>query len=253
MHKAKNKFLSAIALVFCIFKLSGQSASLPELTGRFVDNASVAKNDTAQKIENSLKTLEDQTGIQFAVLTVKSLEEYSIEEYANLVFEKWHLGQKEKDNGILLVLAMNEQKVRIETGYGMEQVLTDTKCGLIIRNFMIPSFKQKNFEEGLLLGVEKIIGYVQGSKAVTEEVDSLKDKKSSPVALIPVLLWVIFVSIIVISNIRAKRLGLVPPVVIGGTPHDRHDLHNGGFGGFSGGGFHGGGGRSGGGGASGSW
>ena len=126
----KIKLWKAVILFGLTFTAGNVNAlEVPALTGRIVDNAKIISSQDKMEISSYLKNLEDQTGIQIAVLTIKSLEGESLEEFSLRTAEKWKLGEKGKDNGALLLVALNERKIRIEVGYGLEERLTDTKCG----------------------------------------------------------------------------------------------------------------------------
>ncbi len=162
----------AIAGLF-LFALAGlgpaQGADVPFLTGRVVDNAEILKPATREKITVALKAHEQASGDQIAVLTVPTIGDESIEEYAVKVFENWKLGQKGKDNGVLVVVAPQDRKMRIEVGYGLEGTLTDAAASRIIRNVMTPSFKAGDFDKGIAAGVEAIVGQLEGKPVAAEE------------------------------------------------------------------------------------
>ncbi|MEO8676832.1 MAG: TPM domain-containing protein, partial [Casimicrobiaceae bacterium] len=112
------------------------AADVPYLTGRVVDNAEILKPATRERVAALAKAHEDKTADQIAVLTVPTLGGESIEEYAGRVFAAWKLGQKGKDNGVLVVVAPKDHKMRIEVGYGLEGTLPDVAASRIIRNVM---------------------------------------------------------------------------------------------------------------------
>jgi len=116
-----------------------------------------------------LKKHEAQTSNQVAVLTVPTIGEESIEDYAVRVFEAWKLGQKGKDNGVLIVVVPNERRMRIEVGYGLEGTLTDGLAGRIIRNDMTPRFKEGDYNGGIEAGVKSVISLLEGGKAPEAE------------------------------------------------------------------------------------
>ena len=141
MH-AHRYFIFFITLLFlfgtCIVVAQ---KPIPELWGLHVhDEAKILSQQTVDLLENQLKVYEDSTSNQIAILIITSLEGASLEEYSLRVAEKWKLGQKDKDNGVLLFIAVDDHKMRIETGYGLEGVLTDALCSRIIRNEMAPKF-----------------------------------------------------------------------------------------------------------------
>lgn len=160
-----------LALIAAMFLLAPFSfgADIPFLTGRVTDNADILSKDTFREISESLKAHEQKTGNQIAVLTVRSLEGESIEDYAVAVFNAWKLGQKGKDNGILVVVAPNDRRMRIEVGYGLEGTLPDGLAGSIIRTLMTPQFKTGNYNDGIQSGIKAIIEVLEGRKLSMEE------------------------------------------------------------------------------------
>jgi uncharacterized protein len=138
------------------------AVDVPYLTGRVVDNAEILKPQTRSEIDSLLAAHETKTGDQIAVLTTHSLEGDSIEDYAQQVFGAWKLGKKGKDNGILLVVAPGEHRVRIEVGYGLEGSMPDVIAARIIRNIMTPAFKNDDFDGGIQKGAEAIVAQLEG-------------------------------------------------------------------------------------------
>ena len=148
----------AAALMMALFAIAPAFAiNFPALTGRVVDQANIIQSDTRAAVEQKSADLEEKSGIQLVVATVNSLEGQEIEPYANELFRKWALGEKKKNNGVLLLVAPNERRVRIEVGYGLEGTLTDALSKVIISNAMTPRFKAGNFSEGISRGVDDII------------------------------------------------------------------------------------------------
>jgi uncharacterized protein len=151
-------------------------ADVPFLSGRVVDDAEILKSATRDRVTAVLKAHEQSTGDQIAVLTVPTIGDQSIEEYAVKVFETWKLGQKGKDNGVLLVIAPKDRKLRIEVGYGLEGTLTDAAASRIIRNVITPQFKAGDFDKGVADGVDAIIGVLTGKpvpEAAAQETESV--------------------------------------------------------------------------------
>lgn len=138
------------------------AADVPYLTGRIVDNAEILSAATVQKLTADLKSHEERTTNQVAVLTVKSLEGESVEDFAVRVFEQWKLGQKGKDNGVLVVVAPQDRRMRIEVGYGLEGTLTDAAAARIIRDRMTPRFKDNDYDGGIAQGVAAIVATLDG-------------------------------------------------------------------------------------------
>jgi uncharacterized protein len=137
-------------------------ANIPYLTGRVVDDANILSAEARARIAAMSKAHEDTTTNQVVVLTVPTIGSTSIEEYAVKVFETWKLGQKGKDNGVLVVVAPQDRKMRIEVGYGLEGTLPDGAAGGIIRTWMTPAFKAGNFDKGVEDGVAAIISHLEG-------------------------------------------------------------------------------------------
>ena len=157
------------------------AVDIPYLTGRVTDNAGILSDDARKAITQRLKDHEDKTTNQIAVLTVPTLDGTGIEEYAVSVFKVWKLGQKGKDNGILVVVAPNDRRMRIEVGYGLESVITDGIAGSIIRNVMTPNFKSGDYNKGIKDGVGALTNILEGGKApdVQEKTASPASGKSS--------------------------------------------------------------------------
>ena len=141
---------------------SAFGADVPYLSGRVVDNAEILKSATRERVSAVLKAHEQATGNQIAVLTVPTIGNEAIEEYASEVFAAWKLGQKGKDNGVLLLIAPKDRKLRIEVGYGLEGTLTDAVASRIIRNVITPQFKSGDFDKGVADGVDAIVGVLTG-------------------------------------------------------------------------------------------
>lgn len=265
MKNSRKFIISTLFLTFFSIPSVFYAAEVPALTGRIVDNADIISNNDKSIITSYLENLENSTGIQLAVLTIESLNGESIEDFSMKVAEKWQLGQKEKDNGVLLLVAMEERKARIEVGYGLEGTLTDTKCGLILRNVIFSEFRNGDYSEGILKGVKNITGLLSNDEElVSNSVLEESSSKSSYIGLLYGFLW-IFGWFILFSCIASGRSNHFLPWIIftsayrnshksSGTNRTNssgfHSSHSS-FGGGSH--FSGGGGHFGGGGASGGW
>lgn len=243
----------AVALVVVGQNLEAQK-QIPQIEQRVNDFTNTLSFNEWKSMENMLKRFEDSTSTQIVVLMVDSLNGQSIEEYAVSVFDKNKIGQARKDNGVLLVVAKNDRKIKIEVGYGLEGVLTDVLCEQIIDKEMVPQFKDANFYGGLLTGVTSIMGAVSG------EYKAEPRGKAAPAisgGLVAIFLLFFFYGILPLVASRRRTI-----IGSGGWNHFSGWGYGrgwgGGFGGglgggMSGGGFMGGGGMSGGGGATGSW
>jgi uncharacterized protein len=160
-RSALLRVLSVLAVLFALVSLAA-AKDIPPLIGRIVDQANLLNADQKQRLETKLAAFEKETGDQVAVLTVDSLDGEAIEDYANKVGRAWALGQKGKDNGVLLLVAKQDRKMRIEVGYGLEPVLTDLQTNVIQNEVIIPYFKKGDFGGGIEAGVDAILSTIQG-------------------------------------------------------------------------------------------
>lgn len=149
-------------ILLVIFTVRG--AEVPYLTGRVTDNAQILSPVTKKMLSDSLKAHENRTGNQIAVLTLSTLDGDNIEEYANKVFNEWKLGQKGKDNGILILVVPDDRRMRIEVGYGLEGTMTDLLAGRIIRDVMTPKFKNEDYDGGISDGALAVIKILEGDQ-----------------------------------------------------------------------------------------
>ncbi len=259
--KTTQHFLSNPSMIlrffifFLVISLSAQAQiTLPEHGGVWVhDQANVLSASTKAELEAILKYERDSSSNQIAVLIVPSLEGESMEDLSLRVAEKWQIGQKKKDNGVLMLIAIADKKMRIETGYGLEGVLTDALSSRINRNEMAPYFRQGDYDTGVKTGVTAIIQAIKGEYVNEEPVTQTRrrSKKSSPLFSL-----IILVIIIVISSRRRKGGGggggfwsaAAGASMLGGFGGS-----SGSWGGGGGGADFGGGGGFGGGGSSDSW
>jgi uncharacterized protein len=232
--------------------------TFPELTGRVVDQANVLSSVARARLTEKLADLEQKSGIQLVVATVNSLQDQDIETYANQLFRHWQLGEKTKNNGVLLLVAPKEKRVRIEVGYGLEGTLTDALSKIIIINAIAPRFKANDFDGGITHGVDDIVTVLTTDSEEWQQKPAFRiDHKPVPewVRWLAVAALIAFVTGFVISpGFRWFVLNVLLNILLNPSPM-RSGGGRGGFdgGGFGGGGFSGGGGSSGGGGASGSW
>lgn len=239
----------------------------PPLTGRVVDNANLLSPQAEAKLTDELATLEAQTGHQLVVATLPSLQGYEIEDYGYQLLRTWGIGRKDEDDGIILLVAPKERKVRIEVGYGLEPVMTDAMSSLIIQRAILPAFKAGDFEKGIVAGTEAIVRQIglppEAAKAAAQQAAAQQASQSGEGGGLAVpIIFVIFIVLWVLSGVLhlfggRRRYGggalwwLLPLILASGR--GRGGGWGGGGGGWGGGGFSGGGGSGGGGGASGSW
>ena len=254
----------AVALILMALSASVCLATeFPPLTGRVVDQANVIPAQKRGSIEDKLKGLEDKSGIQLVVTTVSSLQGNDIETFANELFRFWKLGETKKNDGVLLLIAPTERKVRIEVGYGLEGTLTDALSNVIITGAIIPRFKANDYGGGIERGVEGIISVLTSDAAEWQPRPRIRtdDRQTLIDQLMPLILLGLFMFIVhtIMRHARGApgawtgRRGPTIFIPYGGSPWGGSSGSSWG-GGSSGGGFSGGGGgSSGGGGASGSW
>lgn len=139
------------------------AAEVPFLSGRIVDDAGVLGTGARARIEAMLQGHDERTTNQIVVLTVPALGDDTVEGYAERVFSTWKLGRKGQDNGVLVIVATGDRRMRIEVGYGLEGTLTDGAAGSIIRNVMAPRFKSGAYDQGIEEGVAAIVGVLEGN------------------------------------------------------------------------------------------
>lgn len=159
------KKLTLLLFIFTLYLLpltSSFAVSYPSPQGYVSDYTDTLSQEFKTNLDNNLKQFEEKTTNEIAVVMINSLEGDTIENYAVRLFEQWKIGKKEKDNGLLLLIAKNDRKLRIEVGYGLEPQLTDAQAGDIIRNTISPEFKKGDYQTGILNGVTMIEKKLQG-------------------------------------------------------------------------------------------
>jgi uncharacterized protein len=154
-------WLALLGLV--LFIHASWALDIPPLTDRIVDHAQVLSSSDHSRLNSLLAAHETKTTNQVAVLTLPSLDGEPLEEFSHRVASAWGLGQKGTDNGALLLVAIQERKIRIEAGYGLEGTLTDAKSSQIIRHEMVPRFRQGNYSEGIVAGAQAILNTIEGT------------------------------------------------------------------------------------------
>lgn len=237
-------------LLLLILIASTFAYKIPANPHRVNDIANVLSPETEQRITEYLKAIEEKNGSQIVVLTIPSLNGKSIEEFSLDVAEKWKLGQKDVDNGVLITLAVKDRKLRIEVGYGLEGALTDAKSSYIIRNIMVPQLRAGNYDAAIANGVQAVGGIVLGEFDITPQQIKKSQKQNSSGSGFFVIIVIFFIIIRFLPFFIVNPTGwfLLDMLVDLGRAASRGSSGGGGFGGFSGGG-----GGFGGGGSSGSW
>jgi uncharacterized protein len=161
----RNRIIQILAIGSLIFIIGAPillALEVPPLKGRVNDYAGMLSASTRQQLEEILRNLEKTDSTQIAVLTIPSLEGENLEEFSIKVADQWKIGQKGFDNGAILLIARKERQLRIEVGYGLEGSLTDLMTGRIIADVIVPQFKTGNFDQGVIDGVQAMIGVVKG-------------------------------------------------------------------------------------------
>lgn len=254
-----RKLVLAVVLV-ALSSLWLPALEVPDAKGYVSDYAGLLSSVEAQTLDQKLRAYDQKTTNQIVVLIIQSLKSEPIESFGIKVMDKWKPGQKGKDNGIILIIAKEDRKTRIEVGYGLEPSLTDLECALILENIVKSNFRAGKYYEGINEAVDAIFKTLSGSFNATVRVAAGNNTKGNPskneensVALVIVILMVL-VPFIIIWKTHPSVSGKhsewwsASGRYTGGS---RGGGFGGGFGG--GGGFSGGGGRGGGGGASGGW
>lgn len=257
-----HRTFTAVFLVLFSFTANAD-VDFPEKATRLVtDYTGTLRPDELQSIENKLVAFDDSTSMQIAVVVMGSVGNYDISDYAVQLFNKWKIGDKKNNSGVLLLVAKDDRKVWITTGYGMEGVFPDALVKQVIDREIVPKFRSGDYFGGIDAGTTAITGIVTGEyKAVRSK------SKSGKGGIFPFLMFAFIVIIIIISQVgRAKRYGRKNNLsfwaawaLLNAASNRSRGSWGGfsggsGFGGGGGGGFGGfGGGMSGGGGAGGSW
>jgi len=273
---------AALAMTLTLLLAAPASAqTFPENNGSpVVDQADILRPEQELDLKSKAEALYAQTGRAFAVATVKSLDGLTIDDYGYRLIRAWGLGQKGKNDAVLLLVAPNERKVSIATGYGAGEYMTDAMSGIIIREDIIPHFKQGDYGGGIEAGADAIIRQMSQSpdeaqKAAAQAEQAQQQRRHSGGGALPGIFWFMIIGFVALSMFRRaagrryyRRSGISPWVVLWGLNELSRGSRGGGWGGGSswgggggswgggggGGGFGGfGGGSFGGGGASGSW
>jgi uncharacterized protein len=259
--------LGLLLLVSVLLAVPALALVLPALSGRVVDEANILDPATRATLTQKLAELEAKTTDQLVVVTLRSLQGTSIEDFGVELGRRWRIGQQDKNNGVLLIVAPGERKVRIEVGYGLEGTLTDAVSKLIIENAIIPRFRANDVPGGITRGVDDIISVLTGdAEEWKQRAAKRQPDATTPWGTILILIlalgvfWLVFIKIVgaMPAYSNSRRRGRRSPWTSSSPwwSGSSGGFSGGGFsgGGFSGnGGFSGGGGSFGGGGSSGSW
>jgi uncharacterized protein len=262
--------LRTFLLVLLLVATPATAKEFPKLTGRVVDNANLLQPAEEAAITQKLAALEQASSRQLVVATVPDLGGYPIEDYGYQLGRAWGIGQKEANNGVILLVAPTERKVRIEVGYGLEPIVTDALSSTIISQQMLPRFRANDYPGGINAGVDALVQQLQAPPEEAEQralaaaqAQQQASGEGDGGSIFPLIFWGFVLLFIILPMFRRGRRGRRHrrgglPVIIwgpgfggGGGGGWGGGSFGGGGGGF--GGFSGGGGSFGGGGASGSW
>ncbi|MEO5773902.1 MAG: TPM domain-containing protein [Sphingomicrobium sp.] len=277
--------MTMLLLCLLLWAVPASAQTFPQLTGRVVDQANLLSPEQELDLKSKSEALGGATGRQFVVATVNSLEGRTIEDYGYRLGRTWAIGDKKKDDGVILLVAPNEKKVRIETGYGARVFLTDALSSIVIRDTIVPRFKAGDFGGGIVAGADQIIKtmqlspadaarYNQQAQAQQQQTQQHRGRSGGGFPVIFILFLFLFVLLPMMRRAGGRRYrspgvfggrqrggGVNPWIVLWGLNELSRGSHGGGWGdgggggwgGGGGGGFSGGGGSFGGGGASGGW
>lgn len=276
-------FRSLLTLLLVALAWPAAAQTFPKLTGRVVDAAHLLSPEQVQQLTQLSAGVEQASTRQLVVATVPDLQGSTIEDYGYRLGRAWGLGQKDANNGVVLLVAPKERKVRIEVGYGLEPIVTDALSSVIINQTILPRFRDGDMAGGIVAGANAIAEQLKlpleaaeqrAKAATTKRAGTGGDDRSLLIAGFWIMVVLFFVIPLIFRRAGGRRFrgdddddsgsggggrrrrhrgGFVPPVVIWGP--GLGGGWGGGSGGFGGGGggFSGGGGSFGGGGASGSW
>jgi uncharacterized protein len=241
-------------LVLSCLAVQAQTLPVVEIHRRVTDQTGTLSQSAVQSLEDKLQQFEEQTSNQVVILMIPSLGEESLEDYSMQVAEKNKFGKKGRDNGVLIIISKEDRQMRIEVGYGLEGVLPDAICDQIIRNIMIPEFREGNFDVGINASIDAVMMATKGEFKGVPAGSRRRGTSDPMVRIVVILCFILFGPLMRIFR-GGRRFN-----VGGGGWNTTGGWIGGGFGGggfggggFGGGGFSGGGGGFGGGGASGSW
>jgi uncharacterized protein len=165
----RGVWLLGVSVSLWLAAVSGVDAAFPAPQKYVSDNAEVIGGPALQAINATLRSLENDTTVEVAVVTVQSLDGMTVEDYANRLFKEWGIGKKTADNGVLVLVAPSERKMRLEVGYGLEPILPDGLAGEIIRTRFTPAFKNADYSGGINAGVDRIAEIIRAKHIVTPE------------------------------------------------------------------------------------
>ena len=199
MFQKTTRHISTSLILIALLLLYGPARAerpFPKPRGQVNDFANVIPPAYKQKIQAITAELYQKTRIPVVVVTMPDIEGYEYNDYANRLYEAWGIGEKGKDNGVLIFVTVKERKMRIETGYGVEGILPDGLCGEIRDQYMIPFLKEDNYGEGLLngtLAVAQVIARHSGVKLTGQTPQKPGRGRGTGLSFLPLILILIFI------------------------------------------------------------
>ena len=199
------RVIICLALLISFATAALADPKFPPLTGRIIDEAKILSAQDIRDLNETLRQLEGKSSDQLVVYTTPSLQGYEIEDFGYRLGRFWKIGQGSINNGIVLIVAPNERKVRIEVGRGLEGQMTDLMSGTIIRNAMLPAFRRGDFPAGIKAGARDIKDVLLGdAEEVRKRAQSIKPRQSSPNWL-PLIVMALFIGIWFYTSIQEQR------------------------------------------------
>jgi uncharacterized protein len=267
VNNMKQYLLSILFILLAFTSFSQNLLPKPNPPKLVNDAAGVLSPDQVAILEQKLVALDDSTSNQIAVVLIKSLDGYEVAEYANKLFRAWGIGNKKTNNGVLILAAIDDKKIWIEVGYGLEGAIPDVTASAIYRNEIIPEFKQQNYYRGIDRAIDALSKAAVGEYKVKRERGKGEGGGNDIGGILKFILIVIVVIIIIARGGGGRGGGMMSrrgvggiaeamlwSSLLGGGNRGGGGWGGGSSGGFGGGGFGGfGGGSSGGGGAGGGW
>jgi uncharacterized protein len=226
--------LKYFSLLLILFSVNIFAMDVPVLSNPIIDKAGMFSENIKSELNNEFKRIQKKNGIQIQVLTIESLDNEVLEEYSIKVANEWKLGDKDLDNGLLILITKKERKIRIEVGSGLEGDITDLESKRIIDK-MVSFFKKDQFDDGLLIGVKSILDKTS-IESNNENINNVSDESDEglPIELILLLIFIAILFLLVITGNGDIAILLLDVVLSsrGGSGSS----WGGGGGGFSGGG-----------------
>ena len=234
--------MAAVRLCMSVLAFAQTGPTFPPLNGRVIDHGDLISDSKELALAGKLEALERDTTDQVVVVTVPDLQGYEIEEYGYQLGRAWGIGQEQRNNGVLLIVAPRERKVRIEVGYGLEPVLTDALSALIIQNEILPSFREGHFERGIEQGVDAIDRQLRldPAEAQARAAAAERPRSGAPIGVGVVVAVIFFLMILAMiggagGRGRRRPSGVGPILLWAAAEALRNSGRGGGGGGASGG------------------